>query len=850
MIKRVLRTVAGPLFVLVMLVGALWLLHKELQQYHWSDFLEGLSQIPAAHLWLAVALTAINYVLLVGYDILGVKYTGQALPLSKVALGSFLGYAVGNNFGTLFGGSTVRYRLYSSWGLSAIDVVRLVLIVGISFWIGVFALAGFVFVWEPLTIPSELHLPLSDTRPLGVFLLSLAAAYLALCAFRKTPVKIGNWEFDPPPISLSLMQYAVATVDLLVASGVLYVLLPESAAISFWRFLAAYLLALIASLVSQVPGGLGVLELVIIATLKPTAPHTVVGALLAYRLIYYLVPLAIGLLVLGGHEVSLHGKATKRTIGLLGKWTPAVVPRVMALSVFLSGAILLFSGATPPAAGRMSLIRHLLPLPLVEVSHFLGSIIGVMLLILARGLQRRIETAYYFTIALLAAGVAVTLLKGLDYEEAGFLILMLAVFVPCRRHFYRQGALLTERFTPRWMVAICAVIACTAWLMLFSFAHVDYQNDLWWRFAFSRDAPRSLRAISGVVIATLFAFTLRMVRAKGELGDLPSDRDIADAWKIVRQSTRTSSHLALLGDKQLLFNAERTAFIMYGREGQCYISLGDPVGADEPASDLAWEFRELCDVHGRTPVFYQVDDSRVAMYVEMGLSLIKIGEEARVPLGEFGLEGSHRKNLRRTHKQLLEAGCSFEIVYPPGVTELLPTLKAISDDWLNYRKTAEKGFSMGFFKPDYVDQCPVAIIRHEDHLVAFANLWLGANQEELSLDLMRYASNAPTGVMEFLFIQLMLWGKQNEYRWFNLGTAPLAGIESQPRAPLWNQFASLTYRYGGQFYNFQGLRNYKQKFDPVWTSKYIASPGGLGLPVQIANVATLISGGIRELVRK
>ena len=217
---------------------------------------------------------------------------------------------------------------------------------------------------------------------------------------------------------------------------------------------------------------------------------------------------------------------------------------------------------------------------------------------------------------------------------------MLAIFLPCRRHFYRKGALLTERFTPRWTIALLGVVACSIWLMLFAYKHVNYQSELWWQFEFSRDAPRSLRAMAGVAIISVIALLARMLRSKGRLGALPTDVDMQDARKVVTQSPKTASNLALLGDKRFLFNNDRTAFIMYGDEGRSYVSMGDPVGGKEAARDLAWEFRELCDVGGRLPVFYQVDDETMPLYVDMGLSLIKIGEEARVPLPSFGLEGA------------------------------------------------------------------------------------------------------------------------------------------------------------------------------------------------------------------
>ena len=177
-------------------------------------------------------------------------------------------------------------------------------------------------------------------------------------------------------------------------------------------------------------------------------------------------------------------------------------------------------------------------------------------------------------------------------------------------------------------------------------------------------------------------------------------------------------------------------------------------------------------------------------------------------------------------------------------------LKQISDAWLAEKKTAEKGFSLGFFEPDYLRCYPIALVRRQGRsTIAFCNVTGGVGQEELSGELMRYLPGAPSGVMEFLFIQLMLWGKQHGYTWFNLGMAPLSGIDTQPLAPLWNRFAVLLYHHGEHFYRFQGLREYKEKFHPTWRPKYLASPGGIAFPIVVVNVATLISGGLTRLVK-
>ncbi len=195
---KYVRAFAGPMFVLSMLRVALWLLHRELRDYHLRDFVNSLAEIPVSKLWLAVGLTILSYVLLIGYDLLGIRYIRHPMSFSRIALASFLGYAVGNNFGNLLGGSSIRLRLYTAWGLSAVEIVQLVLILSVTFWIGLFAISGFVFLVFPLPIPARLHLPVALTLPLGFVLACLAVGYLVICAVRRKPFKIRQWEFTTP----------------------------------------------------------------------------------------------------------------------------------------------------------------------------------------------------------------------------------------------------------------------------------------------------------------------------------------------------------------------------------------------------------------------------------------------------------------------------------------------------------------------------------------------------------------------------------------------------------------------------------------------------------------------------
>jgi phosphatidylglycerol lysyltransferase len=185
-----------------------------------------------------------------------------------------------------------------------------------------------------------------------------------------------------------------------------------------------------------------------------------------------------------------------------------------------------------------------------------------------------------------------------------------------------------------------------------------------------------------------------------------------------------------------------------------------------------------------------------------------------------------------------------------GVPAILEQLAAVSREWMTTKSVREKGFSIGRFDPDYIANFPVAVVRLEDRIIAFANVWATGDRRELSIDLMRHVNDAPNSIMEYLFLELMLWGKEQGYDRFDLGLAPLAGLERRRLAPLWTQAGAFLFRYGEHFYNFQGLLRFKAKFDPVWEPRYLAAPGGFALPRVLRDVSLLISGGVGGLVTR
>jgi phosphatidylglycerol lysyltransferase len=846
-----LINVLSSLLGLALFLVALWVLHRAMAPYHYRDVASAVHAVPPGRLVAALLFTALNFLVLTGYDALAFRYIGRSLPYRKIAFASFIGYAFSNTIGmSMLAGSTVRYRLYTVWGISTIEITKMIAFYTVTLWLGLLALGGVTFTVEPVAVPGILGLPFRSASPLGVLFLLVLSGYALATMVRRQPVTIRRFEIPIPSPGLSLVQIALASVDWVLAGTVLFVLLPASAP-GFFAFLGLFLLAQTAGLASQVPGGLGVFDSIIMLLLVPAVPAPqAIAALVVYRVTYYLLPLCIAVVLLGAFELVRARSQAALLMRFVGQAVPAVAPPVLAVLIFAAGALLLFSGSTPGVPERLAVLKDVLPLPLLEASHFLGSLVGSALLLLAWGLRRRLDAAYHLALVLLGAGVLFSLAKGLDYEEAAVLAVMFGALLLSRRFFYRPASLLEERFSGAWIAATVAVIAGSVWLGVFAYRHVEYSQELWWQFTLRGDAPRFLRATVGVIALTVLVGTLRLFRPAAPEPSKPTDADMRKALPLIDASGDTTAHLALLGDKNLLFSESERSFIMYGIEGRSWVAMGDPVGPREERQELAWRFREMSDLHGGWPVFYEAGAENLPLYLDLGLTPVKIGEEARVPLSDFSLEGGRRKGLRYAHARTAREGADFSVLPAGEAVTLLPELRAISDAWLAEKHTREKRFSLGSFSDDYIARCPDALDRQRGAYVAFANLWADGGREELSLDLMRYRPGSARGVMEFLFVSLMLWGHDQGYQWFNLGMVPLAGLEDRTLAPLWARLGAQVFRHGEHFYNFQGLRQFKEHFDPQWSPKYLVTPGGFLLPRILMNLATLISGGMRGVIAK
>lgn len=848
--RKLLLRSARPLLGLALFGAALFLLDRQLHHHTWSEVQAHLQAIPARSLLLALLLTAASYAGLTLYDGLALRHVGRRLPYPRVALTSFIAFVFSMDLGlSIFGSSAIRYRLLSSFGLSMADVARVITFTTHTFWLGVLGIGGVAFTFEAIPLPGSLGLPVDSTWPIGAAMLGLLACYLPWSVLRSEPVRLGQFELALPGLPMTGAQLAVAGLEWITAGTAAWLLMPELPGLSWLGFIAIFIAADVLGLLSTVPAGLGVFEGIMIALLSPhLSAAAVLGSLLAWRLLYNVLPVFFALLLLGAFEVAQQRESWGRVRALAADWGPAVVPRAFGAAVWLVGLLVLAASALPGTL--LGAFEREIGVPVLEVSHAVTALVGIALLLLARGLQRRLRSSFVAALGALVVGVASALLRGLHVELAAALLALGGTLWLCRAHFDRPGRPLLPGLSPRWFVPLGVAVLGSIWLMFWAHPHEPAAREPWQRFSESGAFPRALRAGALAAAAAFAALAWRGSRPAVPPRPVATPTELDRAAAIAARTSGASAHLALLGDKALLFADDDSAFIMYGVSGRSWVAMGDPVGPIDQRAALGWRFRELCDRHASEPVFYEVGPENLPLYLDLGLSLHKLGEEAKVPLQDFSLEGHARRGLRQTQRRLTRAGCAFEIAPRDAISPLLDDLEAISDEWLQGKNTREKGFSLGAFRRDYIARTPVALVRQQGRIVAFANLWCAQKGAELSIDLMRYASHAPPGVMEYLFIELMLWGKEAGYAWFGLGMAPLSGLVSHPLAPAWDRLGTLLFRHGEHFYNFQGLRAYKDKFHPVWEPRYLASPSGSGVAFALIDVAALVSGGLKGVVAR
>ncbi|WP_264915065.1 bifunctional lysylphosphatidylglycerol flippase/synthetase MprF, partial [Shewanella xiamenensis] len=793
--------------------------------------------------------------LLTLYDYLAIRELKSPLSYQQVAPVSFLAFTFSNTIGfSLLTGTSIRYKFYSELGLSGNNITQVVLACSVTFFLGLFFICGLALINFPAEQLSDLPLPtwfFSLNRVIGILMLLGVISYFVFSLMWKRSIQFRGFELAPPIFSLSLKQFLVSSIDWIVVGTLFYSLLPEVDGLSYLQVLSIFFVANAIGVLAHVPGGIGVFETVVTVTLSQYLPaEQILSSVIIYRLMYYIVPFILALMYFVATLVLTNkDKFSKLNVNL--QIVRQLLPPLLSISVFGVGLVLLLSVVNPSIIHKYHWLGEIVPLPIVELSSLILSASAILLLLLSHGLFKRYQKAFELTQKLLLVAMVFIVLKGAQWQISLALGLIYLLMLPCEQIFYRQGSIVGIKYSFGWALSLAAALFLMMWVLFFAYQDVDYDHSLWFTFSQDSHVSRALRGGAvALVILLIFAFryVLAMRRPQTRLLD---EHTLSCAMDIVANAPSSHGFLALVQDKSLLFNEDNDAFLMYTRAGHCWVVMGDPIGNPDKFDDLLWQFRELCDAYDGWPVFYQVTQRYLPHFLEQGLSLYKLGEEAIVPLAEFDLQSSKYRSLRQSHAKALREGLRFKIIEASEVKALLPTLEVISSSWLKAKQGREKGFSVGYFSAAYLCATPMALVYLNDELVAFSNVWASAAKIEFSVDLMRYEpSLSGSNIMDFLFTELLLWGKQQGYQQFNLGMAPMSGLTDRALVPFWTKLAKTVYKKGNKFYNFQGLRRYKDKFNPRWEAKYLICYGGLSLPVVVGSLVTLTSRGTTGVFKK
>lgn len=839
---------AAALFAL-----GLYALYRLLAPVNLADVAAQIRTTPWSTMALALLATLCGYLALTGYDWSALRYIGKPLPLPVVLTGGLMAYAFGNTIGlSAVSGGAVRWRVYSGLGLDGYDVAAVSSFAATSFGVAATVIGLGALALHPSALAAILPFSATAIRLGALGVIAAIVLPLIWASLRQSRVRIGRFEVHAPSLSVLFGQILFSLADIGFSALTLYVLLPGGD-IGFMTFLAVFAAATMAGILSHVPGGIGVFETVVIAAMPATTPvDQVAAALLLYRLTYYLVPFVLALTALSVYEAwrlvgsRVPGGAAGRVVMAVEPALRAVAPLapfVLAATVFGAGLWMSVAALVPATSESAEVAEALFPLAFVEGSALLSSALGAALILIAYGLVRRNRGAYWIACTAMAGSAVVALFHGVDIERAVALGILLLIFLPFRQEFNRRTRLSHAALTPAWAILVVSVIVAFGFVLFFSYKSTPYAHDLWWQFALDERAPRALRA--GLLASLVIGLTtlVLLLRAPRFLPTRPDAFSLAQAAKIADAADHPDAGFALTGDKSLIFSDDGAAFVMFGVAGRSWIAFGGPIGPADAAGEAALAFVEAARREGARAAFYEIGQQDVPLMLEFGFSLFKMGEEAVVDLRTFSLDGPARKKLRATHARAKRDGLTLEISAPPHSVDLMAELKGISDAWLQDKHAKEKSFSVGRFAPDWLNRWPIALIRHGGRTVAFANILRTTRGGTATIDLMRHAAAAPVGTMEFLFTELMLVLKAEGVDAFSLGMAPLSGLAPDRSHRIWDRFGAIIFQHGGNFYNFQGLRAFKDKFDPAWRVRYLAAPSALAPFLVLADAARLIIGG-------
>lgn len=584
-----------------------------------------------------------------------------------------------------------------------------------------------------------------------------------------------------------------------------------------------FIAATVIGIASMIPGELGSFDLMMIIGLSAlgTPRETVVAWLLLFRLFYYLIPFAIGLI--------FFFKNIGTTINTRYKGIPISLLKELAhkfevLLLYFTGSMLVLSATIPEAFIRLPFLQRLNPIHSRVIVVFPAILLGFLLIVSGRGIAARVKRAYVPTIVIVTLTFLYSLLAGFRFSTGVFLAMLLLFVIFSKNELFREQLV----YSAEWVTIDGIIMGSLTFLYIiigvYNSPKIHHRHRLPEFFLFPSEQIWFVGFVAILLVSFIILLLIRFLKNKriqvGEEIDEPRVQHILSTY-----GGNADSQLVFLKDKKLFYYSngeEDTVFFQLSTFNNKILVMGDPSGK---ASDFEAATEALInevDRYNYLPVFYENSEEMVMILHEFGYDFIKFGERAHVHLPDFTLSGKKMKGQRASFNKVLKEGFQFDVIKPPFSTETMNALKEVSDEWLGGRK--EKGFSLGFFSEDYLQRAPIAVIRNsEENIVAFANFMPTYTDDIGTIDLMRHSpERAPSGTMDFLFINLFQYMRDEMgIKYFDLGMAPLANVGTSRKSFTQERIAYLVYNFGSRFYSFGGLKEYKDKYANEWLPKYV-----------------------------
>ncbi|GFH42018.1 phosphatidylglycerol lysyltransferase [Lactococcus hodotermopsidis] len=591
---------------------------------------------------------------------------------------------------------------------------------------------------------------------------------------------------------------------------------------------ALFVAAMIIGVVSMIPGALGSFDVMMFLGLSHLGIDSeIIGAwILLFRVAYYFVPFIIGVIFavknLGGSFNAKYHDVPRHLIDEIGH-------KIAYYLLYLSGILLVLSATVPEFFSSLKWLSKISPWSEHIVAEFPKVVLGFLLIAMGRALANKVERAFLPTLILEIIVLIYIIWDDFSWYGILFYLLVLLLTVVTKSQLYRKQLVFSLESLVRdgfmYFVLITIYLGIGVYNSPISIFH-PHKKMVHEFLLF----PSFRVWLTGfIAIVAVIALDYALIHyLKGTKETVGEKADYARIAKVLTTyGGNTESQLVYLGDKDMFMYqnqaGEDTVFLQFEAYHDKVVVMGEPSGKRIDFKDALACFVKTCDLYGYSPVFYEVMEQETLALHEYGYNFIKVGEEAHVHLADFTLEGKKHKNHRAIVNRFERDGYRLEMLETPFSKEVLAEMRLISDEWLNGRK--EMGFSLGYFDEAYISRAPIAVVKNNDEkIVAFATIMHSYTQEVVTIDLMRYSSEAPSGVMDFLFLSLFAHLREAGFAEFDLGMAPLSNVGIYQQSNTYERVANLIYQFGNKIYSFQGLRSYKDKYADAWIPRYIAYP--------------------------